>query len=130
MAEQLLDLHLNKEEGGKIFDLQVNKEEEGKLYYTSPADGITIGIPPNAVLFAVPLLMLLVYVLRSRLLSKFKSNYSAPLYEYSSAYEPASYGPPIHEEYGPPGRGCISLSCRETIYQSISCLQQVTKVHS
>ena len=47
MAEQLLDLHLNK-------------EEEGKLYYTSPADGITIGIPPNAVLFAVPLLMLLV----------------------------------------------------------------------
>ena len=49
MAEQLLDLHLNKEEGGKIFDLQVNKEEEGKLYYTSPADGITIGIPPNAI---------------------------------------------------------------------------------
>ena len=111
MAEQLLDLHLNKEEGGKIFDLQVNKEEEGKLYYTSPADGITIGIPPNAVLFAVPLLMLLVYFLRSRLLSKFKGNYSAPLYEYPSAYEPASYGPPIHEEYGPPGRGnSVSLS--------------------
>ena len=115
MAEQLLDLHLNKEEGGKIFDLQVNEEEEGKLYYTSPADGITIGIPPNAVLFAVPLMMLLVYFLRSGLLSKFKSNYSAPLYEYSSAYEPATYGPPIHEEYGPPGRGSISLSCKVTI---------------
>ena len=103
MAEQLLDLHLNKEEGGKIFDLQVNKEEEAKLYYTSPADGITIGIPPNVVLFAVPLMMLLVYFLRSGLLNKYKSNYSAPHYEYSSAYEPATYGPPIHEEYGPPG---------------------------
>ena len=99
MAEQLLDLHLNKEEGGKIFDLQINKEEEGKFYYTSPGDGITIGIPPNAVVFAVPLMMLLVYFLRNGLLSKFKSNYSVPLYEY----EPASYGPPIHEEYGPPG---------------------------
>ena len=75
MAEQLLDLHLNKEEGGKIFDMQVNKEEEGKLYHTSPAEGITIGIPPNAVLFAVPLLMLLIYFLKSRLLSKVKTNY-------------------------------------------------------
>ena len=103
MAEQLLDLHLNKEKGGKIFDLKVNKEEEGKLYHTSPAEGITIGIPLSALLFAVPHMM--TYFLRSGLLSKFKSNYSgsAPLYEYSSAYEPASYGPPIHGEYGPPG---------------------------
>ena len=60
MAEELLDLH-------------PNKEEAGKLYCTSLADRNTIGIPRNAVLFAVPFIMLPIYFLRSGLLSKFQS---------------------------------------------------------
>ena len=60
MAEELLDLH-------------PNKEEAGKLYCTSPSDWITIGIPRKAVLFAVPFILLPIYFLRSGLLSNFQS---------------------------------------------------------
>ena len=60
MAEELLDLH-------------PNKEEAGKLFCTSPADWITIGIPRKAVLFAVPFILLPIYFLRSGLLSNFQS---------------------------------------------------------
>ena len=63
MAEELLDLH-------------PNKEEAGKLYCTSLADRNTIGIPRNAIGIprnAVPFVMLLIYFLRSGLLSKFQS---------------------------------------------------------
>ena len=53
--------------------IEKNKEEAGKLYCTSPSDWITIGIPRKAVLFAVPFMMLPIYVLRSGVLSKFQS---------------------------------------------------------
>ena len=107
----------------QVFDMQLSKEEEaGKLY---TADSVTIGIPPNAFLLAglhflhfhlnvLPLIMaFLISVLRSGFFDKFKSSsssYAAPP-EYSSAYEPPSYGAPPLEGYGPPGQRLDVIVC-------------------
>ena len=47
----------------------------------------------TVIMVVIVIMMLLVYFLRIGLLSKFKtkSNYPAPIYEYSSAYEPATW---------------------------------------
>ena len=97
---------------GQLFGMQSSKDqsflgedEAGKLY-SSTADGVTVGLSPNAFLVLLPFMALLFYALRSGFFHKYKSSsssYAAPVPEYSSAYEPASYGPPPFEEYGPPG---------------------------
>ena len=107
--------------GGQLFDMQSSKEHNfleeekaGKLY-SSAVDGVTVGLPANAFLFVLPLMALLIYLLRSGLFDKFKSSsssYAAALPEYSSAYEPTSYGAPPLQEYGPPGNTLNLKVCK------------------
>jgi len=68
-------------------------------------DKVTIGLPANAFFVVVPLMAFLIYILKSGYFHKFKSSISgyAALPEYSSAYDPPSYGAPPLEAYGPPG---------------------------
>ena len=83
----------------------LGSEEAGKLY-SSTVDKVTIGLPANAFLVVVPLMAFLIYILKSGYFHKFKSSIGsyAALPEYSSAYEPPSYGAPPLEAYGPPGQ--------------------------
>ena len=105
MADQLFGMQPSKEESF------LGEEETGKLY-SSTVDGVTIGIPASAFLAVIPLIAFLIFVLRSGLLDKFKSSSSyVPLPEYSSSYEPPSYGAPPLEGYGPSGQPLDVIVC-------------------